>query len=911
MKVKFPHKKKELRISCGKRCMLLLGAVLLLITFAGGMFFYRGGYATTIKEKILLALGAGRNISITEFGSEAADLVTSELQSELSLYQSNGLPTLFLDVPFTSMMSLEEKREEALTLGILLSTDEDYVPATLHFNDEQTLDIKIRLKGDWVDHLETDKWSFRVHITEADGAVLGMRRFSLQAPETRNYVGEWGFHQNLIMEDILTTRYTFLNVVLNGEHKGIFALEESFTEDLLESQGRREGVILQIDEDLMYQNWALFYAGRGQNLMPARDIGLFWLSFDPLSNEITTFRENRIADNSSLTAEYQTAVELLYAFYRGELPADQVLDEELWGRFFALIELWNAGHSTDWHNIRYYYNPVSGLIEPVVYDALALRSGITNQRLAEPFSSDPFFNSPGVQKVYIETLERITSPAYVAGLEEAIGEGMAGYNELLKVEYEAQGESLPASLELPWDTIEFRREIFVENLLAPIPLRGNYHVAGEEGDEVFQLDLVNMMVLPVQVDSITIGDSVEAFNPDWCAGESCRSQMIVDNGKVVLLASNTEGFPPSSFRLPGQFASALDEEDVSLTLEVRLYGSSRTVEVPIYTNYVPQGIAAGVKPQATLSETLQAHSFLLDMGEKQLAVRPGDWSVEGDLVLPEGYSLLIPGGAILRFQPDAVFLASGAVDIAGTEEDPVLITAEESQWGGLVVLDAEDTSTWNYVTVEKMAGIEREGWILTGGITFYKSELELSYSIIGNNSTEDALNVIRAPVKFKYVEFLNTLSDAFDGDFITGSISHCSFHDVQGDALDVSGSEISVRDTYFVGIGDKAVSAGEGSTVSLNDLRIFDVGIGVASKDLSVVYAEDVRVERAEVAALAAYIKKPQYGPAEINAVNITIVETSTPAICQAGSQLVLNGEEVPVNELDVDLLYEQGILGN
>ena len=235
-----------------------------------------------------------------------------------------------------------------------------------------------------------------------------MQRFSLQAPLTRNFVSEWAFHENLIRENILTTRYDFVNVIINGDHKGVYAFEESFTEDLLESQERREGIIVRYNEDLMWTDWV--------NVGHFPEIGHFWLTEGFDKSEIIPFRGTHISRAPELTEELIAATELLYSLEHGLIPISEVLDEELWGRYYAITDLWAAGHATIWHNQRFYYNPVSGLLEPIAFDGLALPLRYQNNILADLFSHEPFFNTPGVQKAYIKTLERITTPEYIAML---------------------------------------------------------------------------------------------------------------------------------------------------------------------------------------------------------------------------------------------------------------------------------------------------------------------------------------------------------------------------------------------------------------------------------------------------------------------------------------------------------------
>jgi hypothetical protein len=213
--------------------------------------------------------------------------------------------------------------------------------------------------------------------------------------------------------------------------------------------------------------------------------------------------------------------------------------------------------------------------------------------------------------------------------------------------------------------------------------------------------------------------------------------------------------------------------------------------------------------------------------------------------------------------------------------------------------------------VEKTSGISRGGWILTGGVTFYESEVALNKSQILNTQAEDAINVVRSAFLFNESEFGLTESDAFDGDFTSGEITGCHFYKIGGDAIDFSGSEVSITDTTFVDIGDKAISVGEESVVNGYNLYIESAGIGVASKDLSNVTLDQAQIIRATHAGLAAYIKKPVYGPATIQATNTDISETETPTLVQTGSRISLNHYIQLTEDLNIDDLYERGILGN
>ncbi len=193
----------------------------------------------------------------------------------------------------------------------------------------------------------------------------------------------------------------------------------------------------------------------------------------------------------------------------------------------------------------------------------------------------------------------------------------------------------------------------------------------------------------------------------------------------------------------------------------------------------------------------------------------------------------------------------------------------------------------------------------------YKSPLETTHVQIAQSIAEDAINIVHSEFSFSYCEISDTFSDAFDADFTQGEISNCSFLNIGGDAVDTSGSEISLVDSSFYHIQDKAISAGENSQLTAQNLTIHDVGIGIASKDLSAVSIINSTITSAKVTGLAAYIKKAQFGPAEIHASQVEILETKMASMVQTGSTITIDGIMQPSEDFDVELLYDLNVLGN
>ncbi|MFN2110880.1 MAG: CotH kinase family protein, partial [Anaerolineae bacterium] len=301
------------------------------------------------------------------------------------------LDTLYIDIAPDDFAQIEAKRQEALERWILLADDTDFVPATLRWRGD-VIPVELRLKGDWADHLARDKWSFRIHTK--DGMYFeGMRVFSLQGPSTRTYLNEWLYMENLRAEDVLSVGYWFVHGVVNGEYKGIYAVEESFAKELLESQQRREGVIIRYNEDLLWEYWADY----DNDLMTPRGVMDFHI--------IDEFGTGRVDASPALSVQRDAAAGKLRALKRGERTASEVFDVETLAKFLALSDVWGAQHALIWHNLRFYYNPVTARLEPIGFDAQPLaETGAIDVKLLRGLRKVVAYDDVALQQAYARYL---------------------------------------------------------------------------------------------------------------------------------------------------------------------------------------------------------------------------------------------------------------------------------------------------------------------------------------------------------------------------------------------------------------------------------------------------------------------------------------------------------------------------
>jgi uncharacterized protein YjbI with pentapeptide repeats len=186
-------------------------------------------------------------------------------------------------------------------------------------------------------------------------------------------------------------------------------------------------------------------------------------------------------------------------------------------------------------------------------------------------------------------------------------------------------------------------------------------------------------------------------------------------------------------------------------------------------------------------------------------------------------------------------------------------------------------------------GVHREGWNLSGGINLYDAKSSFANCHFTNCKTEDALNIFGSEFSLIESTFGNTHSDAFDGDFVNGLIKGCSFYKINGDGVDLSGSDVQVKKCSFSDIADKAISVGEMSNVEISDALINSVTFGVVSKDNSIVSLENSEIVNAYFSGFSAFQKKSEFGPASISVNNTRFTNCKKNYLIQTGSKGWLN----------------------
>ena len=773
---------------------------------------------------------------------------------------------IFIDINFENYQKLEFKRQQALELQTLLTSSEDYVPATITHGNIQ-YDVRLRLKGDHVDHLETDKWSFRIKVKD-DKSIFGMKVFSIQHPKTRIYSNELLYNLMLKEEGVLAPRYSFIEVVINGENKGIYALEEHFSKELAESNERREGMFLKFSENFIWEE----YAKRNS------------LEFDFekvfQAGIIETFDNDEFLEDPVKKEQFVKAQNLLESFRREELKTHEVFDSKKLASYFAVTTLINADHGAGPQNIRFYYNPITSLLEPIGFDGYVNPSNsqvtIMNyipscldleaaEQTCTPkkdtfletiFSDEVFFRE------YVKELEKISEEDYLDSLFEKINPELDRAITILYKDYPYAN--------VPKEGI-YRNQIRIKQMLNPIKGINVYFQEEESSNNTVVLSVGNINPFPVDVLNLKINDSHIPLN------------------HRVILQPYQENVEVEYRNIEVQLPSKLSEVELNnAQIEYQILGAGdiKASDIVPWSNFDKDFKEKDfIRKQPNISEL---DMFYINETRGSILIKQGNWRLEESITIPKGYIVFAREGISIDLVNGAMILSYSEINFQGTINNPIEIFSSDSTGQGLSVFNS-GKSFLNYVNFRDLTYPSKEGWSLTGSVNFYESPIDMKNVLFYNINSEDSVNFIHSEFNVEEVTFKNCSSDCIDNDFSKGSIKNSLFEDCGGDCIDISGAIVNITNVRINEVGDKGISVGENSTVNVFSCEINNGFIGIGSKDKSKTFIQEINLSNLNY-GLAIYEKKSEYGPAIMISESTMFNSVDKNYILDRGSSLTLDG---------------------
>ncbi|MEE3329793.1 MAG: hypothetical protein VX246_02895 [Myxococcota bacterium] len=844
---------------------------------------------------ILLAAAVGVG------GSAAVEANAREWLSALGNYARAQLAaapvdSLRIDIKFKHLHRLHTKRDAAQLDGWLVPRDDDFVPGSVAIAGVD-VPVRLRLLGPEIDFVDGDMWSLEIHV-DGDAHVNGMRHFALYPPAVVDGSTPLVAAEHFRRIGLTSPRTSLVEVALNGDRLGQAIVIELPSDELLRARGRRTAPIVHLDSG---PYWSAL-AANGEA--------------GPYDNPYTAsvIASGKARRNNGDTA---TAIGLFRAFLDGTLSASQVFVLDETARWLATAEFWGEGNALHWTRTHFYLDAATVRLAPIPSlpgvrapsrpahsaepgELISPRSALGARLLADPEMRHRFAR----ELVALADSMKATAPPTSGDHENAV--------EVLLMTLQRQEiwalERL--HLESPFSKpIDFSTLVARATSLGKIdPKRSTWfdaNVARSDfefsrvvsayariDDEGPFLDLLNLLPMPVMVATLRHD---EAGTPGAPVTLASRIRF------PIALPATPHGATPTPVRVRYRQPNA-----ATISNEIR--GVARIAgemeEYPFLARRSLDPLLEHPVPTASLDEVLATHEFLHRVpGDLALHTRPGRYDVAGSLVMPAGMSLVIEAGTELTFEARAALIATGPLDLRGTEKAPVVLRGTAGRkgprWQGVALLRATRPSHWTHAQILDGTGIDRRGWHLPAAVTVRDASIELNHVEIKASRANQALALVDSRVAANDLQIVDSTGTAL---WLKGSQAEFSDLSVAGSGrigLRAVGSRVSLRGGSLRQIRATALEAAETSQVDARDLDIADVSIAASAKSGARLLLDNSRIERAAHIPLLAFTDLAELGGGEIVATRNSI-SADRKALAQRGSTILIDGTPAEVVDAEI-----------
>ena len=303
-------------------------------------------------------------------------------------------------------------------------------------------------------------------------------------------------------------------------------------------------------------------------------------------------------------------------------------------------------------------------------------------------------------------------------------------------------------------------------------------------------------------------------------------------------------------------------------------------------------------------ELINNHEFIkIDNKNKKITFLKDSIVISSPLVLAKGFTVDLKAGAKINIKDGGKIISYSPFNFRGTKQKPILIFSSDKKGQGILVLSEGRNSKLKHVIFSDLINPKYGGWSVSGALTFYESPVNLENVTIRNNRCEDALNIVRTHFTMTESQITGTQSDAFDGDFVKGSIVNCLFENLGNDAIDVSGSDLYISNVNISNAGDKGLSAGEDSKMTINNVIISNSEIAIAGKDLSIINAKNVKIKNTKL-GITAFKKKPEFGSSNVTINGLVMENVETDYLIESSSNMFVDGKKIETSQNVKDRMY-------
>ena len=280
-----------------------------------------------------------RSLVTINLGSVYVELLNEKAEL-INFFKKNEVKTVDLSMSPNNYVRMQKERANMVSNYVITGNqwfgDNNYYK--VKYNDGSSLvKAEIKLFGMNPDHFrDSDGHSFRLRFD--GGENFGDKKVNFLNPRSRDFITDPLL--NIIYGKLyggLKINYNPVRVVLNKSNYGIFYIEDFFDKYFIEQNNKRESLIFEISNDSLYFN----HLGEDNIFM---DIG------------------------SKLSQLYNNN----YDAFIDKIDVDKIK------AIIVLTSLINDEHPVSDINMHWYYNNVTGLIEPTIREGFVKKADSIN-----------------------------------------------------------------------------------------------------------------------------------------------------------------------------------------------------------------------------------------------------------------------------------------------------------------------------------------------------------------------------------------------------------------------------------------------------------------------------------------------------------------------------------------------------
>lgn len=717
----------------------------------------------------------------------------------------NFTPQLLeLQINNENFKKIKQKREAALKKGLLFTSRSDLVPADIRIGDESYA-VDLRLKGDLLDHLRGEKWSYRIELKK-NARWNRMSEFSVHNSKARSHIAEWLMLQMLSNEGIITPLYDFIKIEENGIAKGVYAYEEHFTDELLLRNKRQIAPILKHNDDAYWENVQ-------KELEP-----FYWTK----ALEIDLFNKNNSGDPNFMES-FEYAKSMLQQFLDKEISAGDIFDLDKMAKYYALMELSHAFHAQQITNIRFYVNPVTGKLEPIAFDCFgdelpavsenweAAGQGINpkvSPRKGYPYGGvymHLLFQDNIFFKKYMNYLEQFTSPEYLTTIQKRFQHAVNVREAFIKTDKEY------IDYNFEFDRV-FKKASFTRKKINPLP---NYSLkVFTRNNTRRELSIKSFHYFPMEIigfgneikliDSISSGLILEAFNKD------------VDQESYTLINPNERKY-----------------------IYYKTIGSDSIFSHQINLLNEPKDDTEALRDNLSFwldNKFLKRFKDTLLLTNKKTILTK-------HMIIPDGYHLKFEPGQIVEFKTGASIISQSNFIANGTKENQIEFIGDGTANQGILINNtSNNASEFSNCRFSNLTEVLYKGVNSTAGLSI-NGTVSMSHCSFQTMLSTHAVSITTGPIMIDNIKMENCVANGLHLVNLNGLCNHSTFSKIGRNALSIHSANVTAFHNDFDQVDNTAIELYDSNESEINSTTIKNSFVGIHIKESEKITATAVDLE--------------------------------------------------------------------